>query len=45
MFLGEEYNINDSVKVIPTPGHTLSDVTVIVTTKDKDTVAVAGIIF
>lgn len=29
---GEEYIINDKIKVIPTPGHTLQDITVIVET-------------
>ncbi|KAG6452417.1 hypothetical protein O3G_MSEX007606 [Manduca sexta] len=42
---GDEYIINNSVKVIPTPGHTLSDVTVLVDTIDGDTVAVAGDLF
>ncbi|XP_013194724.1 metallo-beta-lactamase domain-containing protein 1 [Amyelois transitella] len=42
---GEEYIINDSVKVIPTPGHTLSDVTVLVHSKDGETVAIAGDLF
>ncbi|VVC90517.1 unnamed protein product [Leptidea sinapis] len=40
---GEEYIINDYVKVIPTPGHTLSDVTVLVTSEDRKVHAIAGI--
>ncbi|XP_026731981.1 metallo-beta-lactamase domain-containing protein 1-like [Trichoplusia ni] len=42
---GEEYKIDDNIKVIPTPGHTLSDVTVIVKTTDDVTVAIAGDLF
>lgn len=30
------------MRVIPTPGHTLSDVTVLVKTKDREVVAIAG---
>jgi glyoxylase-like metal-dependent hydrolase (beta-lactamase superfamily II) len=30
------------VKVVPTPGHTLADVSVLVNTKDKGLVAVTG---
>lgn len=39
---GEEYIINSSVKVIPTPGHTLSDVTVLVDSKGEGVVAITG---
>ncbi|CAH0592325.1 unnamed protein product [Chrysodeixis includens] len=42
---GEEYKIGDNIKVIPTPGHTLSDVTVIVKTKEDTTVAIVGDLF
>ncbi|XP_061708671.1 metallo-beta-lactamase domain-containing protein 1 [Cydia pomonella] len=42
---GEEYVINDSVKVIPTPGHTLSCVTVLVTTAEGRVVAICGDLF
>ncbi|XP_053616451.1 metallo-beta-lactamase domain-containing protein 1 isoform X2 [Plodia interpunctella] len=42
---GEEYTINQSVKVLPTPGHTLSDVTVVVRSKDGETVAITGDLF
>uniref|UniRef100_A0A2A4JUR7 Metallo-beta-lactamase domain-containing protein 1 n=1 Tax=Heliothis virescens TaxID=7102 RepID=A0A2A4JUR7_HELVI len=42
---GEELRIDDNVKVIPTPGHTLSDVTVIVTSKPAGTVAITGDLF
>lgn len=41
---GEEYIINEKVKVIPTPGHTLQDVTVIVETLDGKT-ALTGDLF
>ncbi|CAG9796722.1 unnamed protein product [Diatraea saccharalis] len=41
---GEKYYINENVEVLPTPGHTLSDVTVLVKTKEG-TVAVAGDLF
>ena len=37
--------IDEFVKVIPTPGHTLSDVSVIVKTEDLGLVAVTGMIF
>jgi len=41
---GEEYIINDQIKVIPTPGHTLQDVTVIL--KRNETVyAMTGDLF
>lgn len=39
---GEEYVINESVKVIPTPGHTLSDVTVLVKSIQEEVIAIAG---
>ncbi|CAG4979407.1 unnamed protein product [Parnassius apollo] len=42
---GEEYIINDTVKVIPTPGHTLSDVTILVTSKNKEQIAITGDLF
>ncbi|XP_046965899.1 metallo-beta-lactamase domain-containing protein 1 [Vanessa cardui] len=42
---GKEFNINDNVKVVPTPGHTLTDVTVLVTNSAKETVAITGDLF
>ncbi|GLG99406.1 hypothetical protein R5R35_011079 [Gryllus longicercus] len=42
---GEPYVIDDDIKVIPTPGHTLADVTVVVKTKDQGTVAITGDLF
>ncbi|PZC85727.1 hypothetical protein B5X24_HaOG215997 [Helicoverpa armigera] len=42
---GEDFKIDENVKVIPTPGHTLSDVTVIVTSKPSGTIAIAGDLF
>lgn len=42
---GKEYDINHSVKVIPTPGHTLSDVTVVVKTSQNETIAITGDLF
>nr|CAH7757154.1 unnamed protein product [Callosobruchus chinensis] len=41
---GEEYIISDKIKVIPTPGHTMQDVTVILDTEDG-TVAITGDLF
>ncbi|CAH2050219.1 unnamed protein product, partial [Iphiclides podalirius] len=41
----EEYIINDTVKVIPTPGHTLTDVTVLVTSTQKELIALTGDLF
>jgi glyoxylase-like metal-dependent hydrolase (beta-lactamase superfamily II) len=40
--LGEPFIIDEDVKVVPTPGHTLTDVSVLVNTKDKGLVAVTG---
>ncbi|KPI97517.1 Metallo-beta-lactamase domain-containing protein 1 [Papilio xuthus] len=42
---GEDYVINDTVKVIPTPGHTLSDVTVLVKSNKNELIAIAGDLF
>ncbi|XP_045458690.1 metallo-beta-lactamase domain-containing protein 1-like isoform X1 [Melitaea cinxia] len=42
---GEEFKINNNVKVIPTPGHTLTDVTVLVISNSKETVALTGDLF
>ncbi|KAK9875637.1 hypothetical protein WA026_009436 [Henosepilachna vigintioctopunctata] len=42
---GKPYIINEFVKVIPTPGHTLEDVSVIVETKDRGLVAITGDLF
>lgn len=39
---GEPYVIDEYVKVIPTPGHTLTDVTVTVQTKSEGCVAITG---
>lgn len=41
---GEEYNISNDIKVIPTPGHTLQDVNVIVK-KDEKIYAITGDLF
>ncbi|CAG9761889.1 unnamed protein product [Ceutorhynchus assimilis] len=41
---GQEYVINDGVKVIPTPGHTLQDVTVIFN-QDEKVYAITGDLF
>lgn len=40
--LGNEFVINKHVRVVPTPGHTLTDVSVLVTTPDKNIVAISG---
>lgn len=42
IFIGQEYVINESVKVVPTPGHTLSDVTVLVKSNQGEQVAITG---
>ncbi|XP_049780642.1 metallo-beta-lactamase domain-containing protein 1 isoform X1 [Schistocerca cancellata] len=42
---GEPYIIDEDVKVIPTPGHTLSDVSVIVKTKSNGIFAITGDLF
>ncbi|CAG9581252.1 unnamed protein product [Danaus chrysippus] len=42
---GKEFIINEHVKVLPTPGHTLSDVTVLATNSEKEVVAVTGDLF
>lgn len=39
---GEELRIDDNVRVIPTPGHTLSDVTVLVKAVGGATIAIVG---
>lgn len=39
---GEPFIIDEDVKVVPTPGHTLADVTVLVNAKDKGLIAVTG---
>uniref|UniRef100_A0A1B6D001 Metallo-beta-lactamase domain-containing protein 1 n=1 Tax=Clastoptera arizonana TaxID=38151 RepID=A0A1B6D001_9HEMI len=42
---GEPYKIEDDIEVIPTPGHTLSHVSVIVKTKSLGIVAITGDLF
>uniref|UniRef100_A0A1B6MPN7 Metallo-beta-lactamase domain-containing protein n=1 Tax=Graphocephala atropunctata TaxID=36148 RepID=A0A1B6MPN7_9HEMI len=42
---GEVYKIDEDVSVLPTPGHTSEDVTVLVKTRDYGTVAVTGDLF
>lgn len=42
---GKEFAIDSDLKVVPTPGHTLQDVSVIVKTGDKGTVVVTGDLF
>ena len=39
---GEPFIIDEDVKLVPTPGHTLADVSVLVNTKDKGLVSVTG---
>ncbi|RZC42539.1 Lactamase B domain containing protein [Asbolus verrucosus] len=41
---GKEYRINDKITIIPTPGHTLQDVTVIINS-GKGTIAITGDLF
>ncbi|XP_045777652.1 metallo-beta-lactamase domain-containing protein 1 isoform X2 [Maniola jurtina] len=40
---GKEYSIDENVKIIPTPGHTLTDVTVLVTSVNKETFAITDL--
>lgn len=42
---GNELIIDEYVKIVPTPGHTLQDVSVIVCTSDKGVVAITGDLF
>lgn len=42
---GGKYTIDDDVEVIPTPGHTLQHVSVIVKTENMGVVAIAGDLF
>ncbi|XP_076045412.1 metallo-beta-lactamase domain-containing protein 1-like isoform X2 [Oratosquilla oratoria] len=42
---GEPYKIDKNVEVLPTPGHTTADVSVVVRTQDMGTVVVAGDLF
>lgn len=42
---GEELRIDASLKIIPTPGHTLQDVTVIVENLQKGVIAITGDLF
>jgi glyoxylase-like metal-dependent hydrolase (beta-lactamase superfamily II) len=41
-FSGGPFIIDEDVKVVPTPGHTLADVSVLVNTKDRGLVSVTG---
>ncbi|KAK7085575.1 hypothetical protein SK128_027780 [Halocaridina rubra] len=42
---GEPYTLDDSLQIVPTPGHTTADVSVIVKTSDLGTVVIAGDLF
>ncbi|XP_045479772.1 metallo-beta-lactamase domain-containing protein 1 [Harmonia axyridis] len=42
---GETYKINEFVKVLPTPGHTMEDVSLLVETKNKGCIAITGDLF
>jgi len=42
---GEPYTINETIKIIPTPGHTSSDISVVVNSSNLGKVVVAGDIF
>lgn len=41
--VGEEYIIDEDVSVVPTPGHTSDDVSVLVKSRQYGIVAVAGV--
>lgn len=43
--LGNPYKIDDNVEVLPTPGHTFSDVTTIVKSANKGVCAITGNFF
>ncbi|KAK3858913.1 hypothetical protein Pcinc_034931 [Petrolisthes cinctipes] len=42
---GEPYKIDDFLQIIPTPGHTTADISVVVRTGDLGTVVIAGDLF
>lgn len=42
---GEPFKVDDNLQIIPTPGHTTADVSVIVKTADLGTVVIAGDLF
>jgi len=42
IFLGEPYIVDEDIKIVPTPGHTNADVTVLVRTVNLGIVAVVG---
>jgi len=42
LYQGIPYEIDDDVEVVSTPGHTGSDVSVLVTTESQGVIAVAG---
>ncbi|XP_045592201.2 metallo-beta-lactamase domain-containing protein 1 [Procambarus clarkii] len=42
---GEPFKIDEALQVIPTPGHTSADVSVVVETQDLGTVVIAGDLF
>lgn len=39
---GKEFLVDENVRIIPTPGHTLSDVTVLATSAKNEKVAITG---
>jgi len=42
LLIGIPYEIADGIKVIPTPGHTADDVSVVVESQELGTVVIAG---
>lgn len=42
---GEPFKVDDALQVIPTPGHTTADVSVVVKTADQGKVVIAGDLF
>jgi len=45
MFIDEEYKLDEWMKIVPTPGHTNEDITLVAKTKTGGTIAIAGDLF
>ena len=42
VYIGEPFQVSNGVKILPTPGHTADDISVVVETRDLGTVVIAG---